>query len=517
MSKVTSAGLFQSSEGEPMRFYIRPSATKAQLHSLITTGGGMLCRTREAGVILLADPQENLTDTSGQIYVSTKYIWDCVEKNRRLDEVKYRLSTTQQIQTRATRRRIAGNGRMGYTIEEDQAILDFVSKHQKDVHGNCIWQDMEKAGVTGHSWQSMRDHYLKHLKHRRRVGRLNFELGQKSSSKAVQHKMTDIVLESQKHPEQGLSELRNQESEELTRLQVASVSVLEERCVLPPHRISDAPEQDLPPEIPEIPQPGVGPQQEPNPSVLAEKEPSSNKRARVDTVSDSPEIGQTFFIYKPIYLEKSFCIVFINISSMYSNLFKFAETGDQVALRVDHLPAGRTSTPVHIKMGILERAAKEFEDSQWVWKNCLYLEPQCIGHDLRAEDNQQPGPSNATPVTSKAHLFLFDNESQEDNSPSTEEECVSQETLEKEGECLILDLMRESNQSLEEVTKVLLKTSGDVTLALRCLLEGHNSGPLWTCSDDELLLSGDHHSISKLRQIYGEAGVSDRMAFLQIL
>uniref|UniRef100_A0AAY4AYT1 Telomeric repeat-binding factor 2-interacting protein 1 n=1 Tax=Denticeps clupeoides TaxID=299321 RepID=A0AAY4AYT1_9TELE len=441
---------------------------------------------------------------------------------------------------------------MGYTIEEDQAILDFVSKHQKDVHGNCIWQDMEKAGVTGHSWQSMRDHYLKHLKHRRRVGRLNFELGQKSSSKAVQHKMTDIVLESQKHPEQGLSELRNQESEELTRLQVASVSVLEERCVLPPHRISDAPEQDLPPEIPEIPQPGVGPQQEPNPSVLAEKEPSSNKRARVDTVSDSPEIGQTFFIYKPIYLEKSFCIVFINISSMYSNLFKFAETGDQVALRVDHLPAGRTSTPVHIKMGILERAAKEFEDSQWPDEEheedqCQSisstpshhevdtesgtevlaqngsspqrrsLEPQCIGHDLRAEDNQQPGPSNATPVTSKAHLFLFDNESQEDNSPSTEEECVSQETLEKEGECLILDLMRESNQSLEEVTKVLLKTSGDVTLALRCLLEGHNSGPLWTCSDDELLLSGDHHSISKLRQIYGEAGVSDRMAFLQIL
>ncbi|XP_028853479.1 telomeric repeat-binding factor 2-interacting protein 1 [Denticeps clupeoides] len=407
---------------------------------------------------------------------------------------------------------------MGYTIEEDQAILDFVSKHQKDVHGNCIWQDMEKAGVTGHSWQSMRDHYLKHLKHRRRVGRLNFELGQKSSSKAVQHKMTDIVLESQKHPEQGLSELRNQESEELTRLQVASVSVLEERCVLPPHRISDAPEQDLPPEIPEIPQPGVGPQQEPNPSVLAEKEPSSNKRARVDTVSDSPEI----------------------------------ETGDQVALRVDHLPAGRTSTPVHIKMGILERAAKEFEDSQWPDEEheedqCQSisstpshhevdtesgtevlaqngsspqrrsLEPQCIGHDLRAEDNQQPGPSNATPVTSKAHLFLFDNESQEDNSPSTEEECVSQETLEKEGECLILDLMRESNQSLEEVTKVLLKTSGDVTLALRCLLEGHNSGPLWTCSDDELLLSGDHHSISKLRQIYGEAGVSDRMAFLQIL
>lgn len=173
-----SPDLFLDCNGEPMRFYIRPGPAKAQLYKVITAGGGCLCRVQEPGAILLVDPKTTLTDNSGQLYVSTQYILDCVKHNQQLDEMNYRLSTTQKIQTRSLRSKEGAMGRMGYSAEEDEAILNYMSEHQTEARGNSVWQLMEKQKVTCHTWQSMKDRYLKHLRNRQqakaKLGKLEF-------------------------------------------------------------------------------------------------------------------------------------------------------------------------------------------------------------------------------------------------------------------------------------------------------------------------------------------------------
>lgn len=167
-SPATSAVLFLNVKGEPMRFFIRPGPTKVQLQPLIYNGGGILCRTQEPNAILLADPGDitAAVGSAGHFYISTQYVRDCVVQNQQLDIESYRFSTSHPVQTRAVSRKQRSAGRMGYSPEDDVAILNFIGKHQKEVKGNRVWQQMERQGVTGHSWQSMKDRFLKHLQHK---------------------------------------------------------------------------------------------------------------------------------------------------------------------------------------------------------------------------------------------------------------------------------------------------------------------------------------------------------------
>eukprot|EP00112_Aurelia_sp_Birch-Aquarium-sp1_P023677 Seg7133.1 transcript_id=Seg7133.1/GoldUCD/mRNA.D3Y31 product="Telomeric repeat-binding factor 2-interacting protein 1" protein_id=Seg7133.1/GoldUCD/D3Y31 len=59
-------------------------------------------------------------------------------------------------------------GRTEYSSWEDEAIIDFVKKHATDkgagtIGGNKLYKQMEEQKVTQHSWQSMKDRFLKHL------------------------------------------------------------------------------------------------------------------------------------------------------------------------------------------------------------------------------------------------------------------------------------------------------------------------------------------------------------------
>ncbi|XP_033111006.1 telomeric repeat-binding factor 2-interacting protein 1-like [Anneissia japonica] len=57
--------------------------------------------------------------------------------------------------------------RNAYTVEEDNVILMYVAEHQGLlVGGNRIWKQMEDTKITIHTWQSMKDRYLKKLKDR---------------------------------------------------------------------------------------------------------------------------------------------------------------------------------------------------------------------------------------------------------------------------------------------------------------------------------------------------------------
>lgn len=167
-SSATSAVLFLNAKGEPIRFFIRPGPTKVQLQPLILHGGGVLCRTQEPNAVLLADPGDITAALggAGHFYISTQYVRDCVAQNQQLDIESYRFSNAEAVQTRAASRKQRGAGRMGYSPEDDAAILNFISQHRKEAKGNRVWQQMEHQCVTSHSWQSMKDRFLKHLQHK---------------------------------------------------------------------------------------------------------------------------------------------------------------------------------------------------------------------------------------------------------------------------------------------------------------------------------------------------------------
>ncbi|XP_030062192.1 telomeric repeat-binding factor 2-interacting protein 1 isoform X2 [Microcaecilia unicolor] len=177
-----SRTLFLNENGSPLRFYLRPSTAKLQLYPLILHGGGVMCRTQEPDAVLLWDPGESLplgaareTEATGCTYISTRYITDCVERNEKLDLCAYRLQEEARVagsvSSSCTRElpSFRRSGRTTFSQAEDMTILRYLRDHaapESACSGNAIWKKMEQLQLTGHSWQAMRDRYLKQLWHR---------------------------------------------------------------------------------------------------------------------------------------------------------------------------------------------------------------------------------------------------------------------------------------------------------------------------------------------------------------
>ncbi|KAM4740902.1 telomeric repeat-binding factor 2-interacting protein 1 isoform 2-T2 [Anableps anableps] len=234
------------------------------------------------------------------------------------------------------------------------------------------------------------------------------------------------------------------------------------------------------------------------------------------------------------------------------------------------------------QLGILEMATKEFEDDSESDENeapdlpnnaettassadasqpsgtsadppCAQSNPETepspqgiISETQASSDNCVPntgspdaglvGPPVSEPISapSKAHLFIFDSESQQDDSQSMVDEgsaapyhpkpsadkdtafSLTQLQLEEDKQ-RIRDLMKQTNQDLVSVTKALLKTSGDFAAAVDLLLNTSSvSAPLWNSSDDSLLHSADPIVRQKLQEKYGEENVAKRIVFLEV-
>ncbi|XP_054435144.1 telomeric repeat-binding factor 2-interacting protein 1 [Pteronotus mesoamericanus] len=174
-----SSTLFVREDGSSMSFYVRPSPAKRRLSTLILHGGGTLCRVQEPGAVLLAQPGEAAVEASGD-FISTQYILDCVERNERLELEAYRLGLApgadqapetkpgaQAESAAAEPERQQLTGRIAFTDADDVAILTYVKENARStssVTGNALWKAMEKSALTQHSWQSLKDRYLKHLR-----------------------------------------------------------------------------------------------------------------------------------------------------------------------------------------------------------------------------------------------------------------------------------------------------------------------------------------------------------------
>ncbi|XP_074957132.1 telomeric repeat-binding factor 2-interacting protein 1 isoform X2 [Phalacrocorax aristotelis] len=151
-----SRSLFLWDDGSPMRFYVRPGLAKLRLAPLVLAGGGRLCRVQEPGAVLLAQPGEAAPGGA----VSTEYVTECVERNQRLPLEAFRLPAAPPAPPAASPR-----GRLPFTEAEDAALLRAVrGRGEAPVSGRALWKELERAGLTRHSWQAMRDRYLRHLR-----------------------------------------------------------------------------------------------------------------------------------------------------------------------------------------------------------------------------------------------------------------------------------------------------------------------------------------------------------------
>nr|XP_010595146.1 telomeric repeat-binding factor 2-interacting protein 1 [Loxodonta africana] len=174
-----SSTLFVREDGSSISFYVRPSPAKRRLSTLILHGGGTLCRVQEPGAVLLAQPGEALAEAAGD-FISTQYVLDCVERNERLKLEDYRLGsaadqaplTKPGAQAEGAAAAVEPNaepltGRTVFTEADDVAILIYVKENARSpssVTGNALWKAMEKNALTQHSWQALKDRYLKHLR-----------------------------------------------------------------------------------------------------------------------------------------------------------------------------------------------------------------------------------------------------------------------------------------------------------------------------------------------------------------
>ncbi|XP_029455519.1 telomeric repeat-binding factor 2-interacting protein 1 [Rhinatrema bivittatum] len=175
-----SRTLFVKEDGSPMRFYLRPCAAKRQLHPLILHGGGVMCRLQEPGAVLLREPGEappagaaGESEASGSAYISVRYVTDCVERNEKLDVCDYQLrGAAGNVSGTCCAHelpRFLGSGRTAFSRAEDVAILVYLRDHaapESGYAGNAIWKELQRLQLTRHSWQAMRDRYLKHLRGR---------------------------------------------------------------------------------------------------------------------------------------------------------------------------------------------------------------------------------------------------------------------------------------------------------------------------------------------------------------
>ncbi|XP_022084426.1 telomeric repeat-binding factor 2-interacting protein 1-like isoform X2 [Acanthaster planci] len=168
-SKPDSTFLFCKENGEAMRFFLRPSATKARLRPLIEERGGMVSSKlhgNQEWIKLAADGEKISSDD----YYTVQYIDDCIAANQLLPMDKYKFHQQQPrppSPTNSVMTNISIRGRSKYDSSEDAAIIAFIAKHTEcSYSGNQIWKKMEFLKITDHSWQSMRDRFHKKLVHK---------------------------------------------------------------------------------------------------------------------------------------------------------------------------------------------------------------------------------------------------------------------------------------------------------------------------------------------------------------
>ncbi|KAL1251005.1 hypothetical protein QQF64_018801 [Cirrhinus molitorella] len=372
-----------------------------------------------------------------------------------------------------------GNGRLGYSPEDDAAILKFMEKRQHEAKGNLVWKEMEKRRVTEHTWQSMRDRFLKHLQHK---------LIKKSPMKRKPLCFTESPLRKKKVAENSEPEMDTlQNSPQKTVVSDSSeTQIATENGVCPTVNPQPSPERaSSPPDVADVagePQNASSHDSQDESLVPVEEqempEPEMSKGPRLDDDCDGQDIPD-------------------DGSTGQSSPNKTSQTNC------------KTATPDSRKLGILAKAAREFEDSDVMDESeegedpfeapiakpsdaqesskspaTLHREPEPqaeLNKNAQQEapealcpspatEEERPGPSSTGVPASSSHIFILDSESQdkhESQTRGTPEESPSKDLVEH-----IENLMNKDQE---------------------------RSG-----RDDEILLLADPYELEQLQSKYGK-------------
>uniref|UniRef100_A0A3B4AIK2 Telomeric repeat-binding factor 2-interacting protein 1 n=1 Tax=Periophthalmus magnuspinnatus TaxID=409849 RepID=A0A3B4AIK2_9GOBI len=477
-----SKRLFVSEEGEPLNFYLRPGPMKRELVPLIRAGGGLMCNFLKKGTILLKDPEEraSLPKSTAHLYVSTRYIQDCIEKNERLNIEEYRLiPESPNLAKKKSKRRSA------YTTEEDNAILSYVSKHKNEIGGNRLWQEMAKQQVTSHSWQSMKYHYRVQLVHKL------------SACKQADTENVCCVIVS----------LSNIDLAYLYLLHILQGSYISRIQLVNTLTSFFFPQSDSDLQC-ETPGPSTSIEAVKGSSNSVDPSPSNSENQEKDPATTQAEQNP-----QPTTTDTA-------TTTAPATAHNDDSTSDPAISEVTtrgNPPTEQALSKAHLF--IFESESQEPEEDS----------------EVTTRDN--PPTEQAL---SKAHLFIFESESQEledvsqslvgssssaaiptnepTNSPS-----LTQEQLEEDVQ-LLREFMKHTNQvraryrdNKFSVDQSLLLASGDLFLAYEILQNPSSfSGPIWTRTDDQRLCSTDQEVRQDLLTKYGEEALAKRLQFLEI-
>ncbi|XP_059924630.1 telomeric repeat-binding factor 2-interacting protein 1 isoform X2 [Gadus macrocephalus] len=554
-SQVISPVLFMTVDGEPMRFFLCPGPAKVELLPSIKAGGGMVCKAQEPGAVLLVDPNEmgSLTRSTAHWYVSAQYIRDCIEKNEQLELEDYRMKP-DAADVQSTKKRAARTstslGRIPYTSEEDAAIIGYVATLKDKLKGNLLWKQMAEIHLTQHSWQSMKYHYIYKLMDRPTEAK---EQGRRNGVSMADDKRSDVqpTADPPSDPDVTLAEEEVEEEEKEVEEEVKEAEKEEEE---EEEEVGEEAEEEEENEV-EVALPAglpVSPQHNPSPDTPQQSsfhllmlpdmpplEPPSRKKARTSSPRGSPKASTSAGTpsSRPPPPPRPSPPPRQPIEGDLS-----ADGASNPVIQNEAEKTGKSGEKR--KLGILEIASEEFEDdSESDYEEAHDVPEPMRTQQPRATTSKHPMGTPDMPMetrtvvetgpTPKPHLFIFDRESQEEGSQpmecegaavpagpqpiskEAEVESMTQVQL-KEDMQRIRALMKQTNQNLVSVTKVLLKTSGDFSAALALLLRPDSArGPFWSQSDDRLLMTSDTEARQQLQKRYGEQGVAKRLVFLE--
>ncbi|XP_077510979.1 uncharacterized protein LOC144121575 isoform X2 [Amblyomma americanum] len=164
-----SRALFVKADGSPMLFSLVPCSERKEIRELIEYGGGVLVQPEKVpDAIRLVPSSVTVTDSSDVVF-SANYIRACAKSDKLLRLIEFKIPMAPAVVDASdskTRRLRSIRSRREYTLGEEIAIAEFVAKKPGvRVHGNAVYKEMASAGVVPgkHSWQSLKEHYLKNI------------------------------------------------------------------------------------------------------------------------------------------------------------------------------------------------------------------------------------------------------------------------------------------------------------------------------------------------------------------
>lgn len=486
-------------------------------------GGGQLSSKVSADSIKLAAPGTvgNLSD-----YVSTEYIFDSIKYNKLQDMTNYRINSkiAKKLKVENSESKIQvrkQNGRIAYTPEEDLALMDFVNEHFTcyPIGGNALYKKAENEKVTTHTWQSMRDHFLKVLHPKTKGNKQYSELslwtrGGKSSSgnKGNKNKNHDRWKENRKKPY-----ITKKRDARITRAQAAKTKEenkkvegtgkedeetekgdgktdesgegtdeTEDETVEKKDKTDDAPNEDA-----------DDTDDEAKNAVTAENMPDVNSTAEVSSAGEDVDYDKQFddSLLQIAYESKQRPCVY--------NVWESSEDGNKAEEK-------ELSSSQDADSSVVTRRNKKLSDEQDKMND---FDGEVI---FRKSPSVRKGPSDddneKRPLAKRSKTAM-------EFSPDHENDPRGKETREMEAHLHFYQQLRSNIEKMQskkltvpQIIHTLLVSSGDLGHAENYLKDGKEQ---WTSQEDKILLSKDKTGITSLAKKRGLKAVMDRINFIE--